>query len=135
MGRISSPKEDREDCFGSLCRKRWTRGFVIKRGYDEAIKGKNILVVEDILTTGGSAKRVVELVRSMGGNVVGLAALVNRGKVSSLDVGSPSKFFTLVNLKIESWTEEDCLFCKEGKPVNTELGKGKEYLQRKREES
>lgn len=92
-------------------------------------------MVEDILTTGGSAKRVVELVRSMGGNVVGLAALVNRGKVSSLDVGSPSKFFTLVNLKIESWTEEDCLFCKEGKPVNTELGKGKEYLQRKREES
>jgi orotate phosphoribosyltransferase len=41
-------------------------GFVIKRGYDEVIKGKNTLVVEDLTTTGGSIKKVVEAARAAG---------------------------------------------------------------------
>src|SRR3990167_11121425 len=37
-------------------------GFIIKRGYDKIVAHKNVLVVEDILTTGGSAKKVIEAV-------------------------------------------------------------------------
>ena len=44
-------------------------GFVIKRGYNELIKGKNILVVEDLVTTGGSLRKVIEAARNEGANV------------------------------------------------------------------
>src|SRR3990167_9525772 len=53
--------------------------FVIKRGYDKLIAGKNVLVVEDVLTTGGSVRKVIEAVRALGGNVIGLGALCDRG--------------------------------------------------------
>src|SRR2546423_15641207 len=52
--------------------------FLFRRGYDRYIPGKNALVVEDVLTTGGSARQVSELVRTHGGNVVGLSASCNR---------------------------------------------------------
>ena len=107
-------------------------GFVIKRGYEKFISGKNILVVEDIFTTGGSVKKVVDLVRSMGGIVVGVAGLVNRGKVALSDVGSPSKFFSLIDIEVETWPEGKCPLCKMRKPINTDLGKGGEYLKQKK---
>src|SRR6266581_6014113 len=62
--------------------------FLFRRGYDRYIPGKNVLVVEDVLTTGGSARQVIELVRRHAGNVVGLTALCNRGGVQSQDVAS-----------------------------------------------
>lgn len=104
--------------------------FEFRRGYDKYIAGKRILVVEDVLTTGGSARRVVELVRQHGGNVVGLNALCNRGNVQSQDVGNVP-LQTLVTLPLDTYTEEECPYCKQGVPVNTELGKGKAFLARK----
>jgi len=104
------------------------KGFVIKRGYDKAIKGKKVLVVEDVLTTGGSAKKVVELVRAHGGIIVGLAALCNTGGVTSSDVANPPKFFALIDINVETWPEEKCPLCATSVSINTDLGKGKECL-------
>ena len=104
--------------------------FEFRRGYDKYIEGKRILIVEDVLTTGGSARRVIELVRQHGGIVVGLSALCNRGNVQSQDVGDVP-LQTLVTLPLDTYTEEECPFCKQGVPVNTELGKGKAFLARK----
>src|SRR5207248_9748758 len=61
--------------------------FLFRRGYDRYIPGKKVLVVEDVLTTGGSARQVIELVRAQGGTVVGLSALCNRGDVQPGDIG------------------------------------------------
>ena len=110
-----------------------TKGFVIKRGYDKVIKGKRVLVVEDILTTGGSVKKVVELVRAHGGIVVGLGALCNRGKVTSADVANSAKFFSLVDIDVQTWTKEECPLCATSVRINTDLGKGKDYLAQKNE--
>jgi orotate phosphoribosyltransferase len=107
------------------------KGFVIKRGYDKAIFGKRVLIVEDILTTGGSVKKVVDLVRANNGIVVGVAALCNRGRVTADDISSPPKFFTLIDIEIETWTEEKCPLCGESVPINPNLGKGREYLAKK----
>jgi len=52
--------------------------MVINRGYEKLIPNKHVLVVEDILTTGQSARRTVKAVRSLGGNVVAVAAICNR---------------------------------------------------------
>jgi len=105
--------------------------FVFHRGYDTYIVGKNILVVEDILTTGGSARQVIEAVRKQGGNVIGLSALCNRGSVQSVDVGNvPLR--QLITLTLETFTEDECPFCQQGVPINTQLGKGRAFLARTR---
>ncbi len=101
--------------------------FAFYRGYDKHISGKNILVVEDILTTGGSVRRVIELVRKHGGHVVGVSALCNRGNVQSKDVGDVP-IHTLITLDLETYMEEDCPFCEQHVPINTDVGKGRMFL-------
>lgn len=108
-----------------------TGNFVIKRGYDKLVSGKNVLVVEDVLTTGGTAKKVIEAVRAIGGNVVGLGALCNRGGITPDNVADVPKLVALVEALLDSWNEEDCPMCKEGIPINTDVGKGREFLARK----
>lgn len=108
--------------------------FEIKRGYAELVSGKNVLVVEDVLTTGGSAKKVIEATRFAGGNVIGLGVLCNRGGITPEDVGNPPKLFSLLNLKLDAWDEKDCPLCAENIPINIVVGKGKEYLARKKSE-
>ncbi|HZU69655.1 MAG TPA: phosphoribosyltransferase family protein [Ktedonobacteraceae bacterium] len=103
--------------------------FSFHRGYDKYISGKNILVVEDVLTTGGSARQVIELVRQHGGNVIGLSALCNRGNVQSQDVGNVP-IHALVSITLETFAEEACPFCQQQIPINTELGKGRAFLAR-----
>lgn len=107
-------------------------GFVIRRGYDSVIKGKRTIVVEDLMTTGGSAKKVVEAARAAGADIAGVAVVCNRGGVVASDIGNPPEFISLVNLHLESWEEKDCDLCAKGIPVNTEVGHGKNFLERKR---
>ena len=126
------------EVFGVYAEKEWyaevnlaPEPFVIKRGYDKLIAGKNVLVVEDVLTTGGSAKKVVEATRAIGGNVIGLGVLCNRGGVTPQDVADVPKLIALVNVKLDAWDEGDCPLCKQGVPINTDVGKGREFLARK----
>ena len=105
--------------------------FVIKRGYDKLIAGKNVLVVEDVLTTGGSAKKVVEATREIGGNVIGLGVLCNRGGITPQDVADVPKLTALVNVKLDAWDEATCPLCEQNVPINTDVGKGREFLARK----
>lgn len=106
--------------------------FVIKRGYDKLIVGKKVLAVEDILTTGGSAKKVIEATRALGGNIVGLGVLCNRGGITPQDVANPPKLFALVNIKLDAWDEAECPLCAKNIPINTNVGKDREYLTRKK---
>jgi orotate phosphoribosyltransferase len=105
-------------------------GFtLVGRGYDRLVAGKTVLVVEDVLTTGKSARDVVEAVRVAGGEVVGVAALVNRGGVTAADVGvDDGRFFALAALSLVSHPADDCPLCRKGVPVDTDVGHGKEYL-------
>lgn len=104
--------------------------FFFSRGYDKYIAGKNILVVEDVLTTGGSVRQVIELVRQHGGNVVGLSALCNRGNVQPADVGGvPVQ--SVIAITLETFAEAECPFCQQQVPINTELGKGRAFLAKK----
>jgi len=104
--------------------------LVIKRGYDAFIPGKNVVVVEDILTTGGSARKVIEAVQALKGNVLALSVLCNRGGIKSTDVGNVP-IHALVNVTMDSWAEEECPLCKEKKPINTSVGKGKAFLEKR----
>ena len=105
--------------------------FEVKRDYGSLLKGKRVAVVEDVLNTGKSVKKVVDLVRAAGGDVICVAVLCNRGKVTTKNVGDVPVLLALIDLPLDVFTEEECPLCKEGKPVNTKLGKGAAYLARK----
>lgn len=104
---------------------------IFKRGYDLHIPGKNVVVVEDILTTGGSARRVIESVRDLGGNVLGLSVLCNRGGIKPEDVGGVS-IIALADITMDSWEAEKCPLCQKNVPINTHVGKGKEFLEKRK---
>lgn len=101
--------------------------FVIERGYDTLIAGKNVLVVDDALTTGNSVKEVVGAVRTIGGLVIGLGTLFNRGGVTPQDVAEVPKLNALAEVTFDAWDEEDCPLCKKGIPIDTTVGKGREF--------
>ncbi len=103
--------------------------FVIERGYDLFIPEKIIVVVEDILTTGGSANQVIECVRALGGNIIGLSVLCNRGDIKPATVGNVP-IHALTSLMMTSWEEKECPLCKDSVPINTNVGKGKEFLEK-----
>ncbi|MBI3955936.1 phosphoribosyltransferase [Candidatus Gottesmanbacteria bacterium] len=104
---------------------------VFTRGYDRLVKGKNVLVIEDLTTTGGSVRKVVDSVKAAGGNVVAVCVMVNRDPVGVTTevVGGP--FSALGVLKAEAFEEADCPLCQKGIPINTSVGHGKKYLEAK----
>ena len=83
----------------------------LRRGF-EVKEGMRCLLVEDVVTTGGSVKEVKELVEKMGGVVVGIGSIVNRSN-GKADFGVPFKSVIAVN--VESWEADECPLCKEGK--------------------
>ncbi len=93
------------------------------RGYEQWIRDRRVLVVEDILTTGGSVRQVVDAVRRSGGTPVAVTALCNRGGVESADVGNVP-LHALLSLTLESWNAIDCPLCAQGIPISTAVGKG-----------
>jgi orotate phosphoribosyltransferase len=107
-------------------------GFVIKRGYDKLIKGKRTLVVEDVLTTGGSVKKVIETATTIGATIVGVAALCNRGGLSKEMLGDIPKLHALLEISLDSWAEENCPLCEKNIPINTAVGKGADFVARRK---
>lgn len=108
---------------------------IFRRGYDQYIKGKKVLVVEDLTTTGGSVKKVVDAVKANGGKVIGVCVMVNRDpiNVTSKTIGAP--LTVLGVLKADAFDEADCPLCKTNVPINTAVGHGKKYLEAKRQSS
>lgn len=84
------------------------RGFAIR-------PGERVLVVEDVLTTGGSAREVVRLAQAAGGLVVGVAALVDRSGGNADVGGIPIE--ALLTLRVETYTADACPLCRQGVPV------------------
>ena len=100
---------------------------VFRRGYDVLVAGQRVLVVEDILTTGGSVRQVVEAVEATGGTVVGVGALCNRGGITAAQIGAPA-LFCLAEVPLTSYPAEACPLCAAGVPVNPRLGKGAAFV-------
>ncbi|MDR1132555.1 MAG: orotate phosphoribosyltransferase [Synergistaceae bacterium] len=80
------------------------RGFKVERG-------ERVLIVEDVVTTGGSVKETAAVLRESGATVVGIGAIVDRSN-GGVDFGVDFK--ALVSLDIKSWDEAECPFCARG---------------------
>lgn len=117
-----------KEVLGVYTEKTPDKNQVFTRGYDKLVKGRNVLVIEDLTTTGGSVKKVVDSVKAAGGNVIAVCVMVNRDpvNVTSETVGAP--FRALGVLEAEAFDEKDCPLCKKGIPINMTVGHGKKFL-------
>ena len=84
----------------------------LRRGFS-IVPGERALVVEDVVTTGGSTREVIDVVAAAGGKVVGVGALIDR-HTGSLDFGVP--FHALLRLEIATYTPDSCPLCQSGSP-------------------
>ena len=86
-------------------------------------EGERVLIVEDVVTTGGSVREVIDVVKQFGGVPVAVSMLVDRsgGKVNFGDVPS----FALLHMDVETYKPEDCPLCKEGVPLTKRGSTGK----------
>ena len=105
-------------------------GMALRRGYDALVRGRRVLVVEDVVNTGGSLADTIRAVRAAGGTVIAATALCNRGGVTAADLDVPA-LQALLELSLDSWAAEECPLCRRGVPVNTSVGKGREFLARR----
>lgn len=96
-------------------------GMALRRGF-EIPEGANVLVTEDVVTTGGSVRKVMDVVRAHGGNVVGVASIVDRSN-GTVDFGVP--FNAVLTTEVISFEPDECPLCKEGKTPAIKLGSGK----------
>lgn len=105
---------------------------IFRRGYDKYLKGKNVLVLEDLTTTGLSVKKTIEAVKKAGGKVVAVGVMFNRDPkhIDSDFIGAP--FTALQDFVAKAYSPEDCPLCKKGVPINTKVGHGKEFLEHKK---
>ena len=102
--------------------------FVIRRGFDDIIADNpRVLVVEDVLTTGASLRKVVDAVRELDGVVTLAGALWNRGGVTKEMIGV-QRLVSLSNIQFDSWSAEECPLCAQGVPVNINVGHGTAFL-------
>jgi len=104
--------------------------FIFGRGYADFIVGKNVLVTEDILTTGGSVAEVIRAINKLEGRVVGLSVIADRREDKTKDIEGV-KPTALVKIDMEKYKPEACTLCETGVPINTQVGKGKKYLAEK----
>jgi orotate phosphoribosyltransferase len=85
---------------------------VLRRGFHLSSTDR-ALVVEDVITTGGSVREVIGIARAAGATVVGVGAIVRRGEA---DFGVPS--VALLEMPIVSYDEGECPQCKRGAPID-----------------
>ena len=83
------------------------RGFTIR-------PGEKVLVLEDVVTTGGSVREVISLVHNLGGVVIGVGSIVDRSN-GNVDFGVP--YHALIRLDVTSYDSTDCPLCKQGTPA------------------
>jgi len=85
----------------------------IRRGL-EILPGEKVLVVEDVVTTGGSIQEVIGLANKAGARLAGVGYVVDRsnGKISF-----PSKHFSVLKMDVTAYKPEDCPLCKQNIPI------------------
>lgn len=83
----------------------------LRRGFGVA-PGQKILIVEDVVTTGKSTREVAELLRFLGGRVVGVASIVNRSGNSN--PFQPLPYASLISVDFQTWKPEECPLCASG---------------------
>jgi len=88
----------------------------LRRGFGVR-PGESVLVVEDVVTTGGSAAEVLALLRGAGARLEGVGALIDRSGRPAAELGLGAPFRALLRLQTDAWPPEVCPLCASGEPL------------------
>ncbi|MBK9316307.1 MAG: orotate phosphoribosyltransferase [Acidobacteria bacterium] len=94
----------------ALFTERQNTEMLLRRGF-RLEPGERALVVEDVVTTGGSTREVMDVVRKLGAIPVGAGSLIDRSG-GAVDLGIPRH--ALAVLEVPTWQPSDCPLCREG---------------------
>lgn len=97
----------------SLFTEREAGVMTLRRGFT-ITPGERVLVVEDVVTTGGSTRETMDAVSRAGGTVVGAGSLVDRSG-GEVDLGVPRR--ALLTLYVPAYEPADCPLCRQGEPA------------------
>jgi orotate phosphoribosyltransferase len=87
--------------------------LTLRRGFTLAPSDR-VLVVEDVITTGGSTRETIDVATAAGAHVLGAGAIIDRGNdPARIDV----PLFALVSLEVPTYQPEGCPLCAKGLPV------------------
>jgi orotate phosphoribosyltransferase len=91
--------------------------MILRRGFSVE-PSETAVVVEDVVTTGGSTREVIDLLRAAGARLVAAGSIIDRSGGTAgrkLDLGVPHK--ALAVLETSTWPPEECPLCRNGVPV------------------
>lgn len=107
-------------------------GFAFERdGFIEAIKGKRLIILEDMINQMHSIRKVVAVVKETGGNIVGVASIAANRGVSAEAIGVP-RYVKLCAVEYDAWAPGDCKksgLCSKNVPIVEDIGHGDEFKQ------
>jgi len=83
------------------------RGFSLK-------EGQRVIIAEDVVTTGGSVKEVIEICQERKAKILTVTSIVDRSQ--KVDFGVP--YYPLISLSIENFLPQDCPLCREGVKID-----------------
>ena len=93
----------------------------LRRGFS-VDSGEKALVVEDVVTTGGSTKEVIDVIESLGAKAAGVACVIDRsGGKAVFSV----KFESLAKVDVKTFEENACPFCKSGAAITKPGSRGR----------
>lgn len=87
--------------------------MTLRRGF-RVEPGQTVVVIEDVVTTGGSTREVIALLRGMGADVLAAGSIIDRSG-GAVDLGVPR--VALETLHVTVWQPEACPLCAQGSPV------------------
>lgn len=106
------------------------KAFAFERqGFLDAVKGKKVLILEDMINQMFSIKATIETVEKAGGKIVGVGCVASNRGVSARAMGV-KKFVNLCDIQYDVWTPEDCQengLCSKNVPIVEDIGHGDEF--------
>lgn len=106
------------------------REFTFEReGFAKTVKGKKILLIEDMINQMASIKAMIKTVIQAGGEIVGVGSIAANRGVDARTLGVP-KFVKLCSVEYDAWFAEDCAkegLCSQNIPIVTDIGHGDDF--------
>ncbi|MDQ6710751.1 MAG: orotate phosphoribosyltransferase [Candidatus Dormibacteraeota bacterium] len=97
------------------------RGRVLRRGFEVAPRTR-VLIVDDVVTTGGSIREMVDCIELTGGAVIGIGVLADR-TAGQADAAVP--YYACLTMNFPSYAPDECPLCAAGLPIADPRGSGK----------
>lgn len=92
----------------------------------ERLASSRVLLIDDTLHTGGTLAELRDLVRNLGGQVIGAGVICNRGDITPRQLGVP-RIVSLADIQLGSYEAQRCPLCLGETPIVTNIGHGDEF--------